>query len=153
MLSCNLCRAAANATSSVVSALSLDTFTHSVTSRKLHAVSVASSVAVGTSTGRRLHGSLASEGDTLAYITATSSNSTMVVYDIAAGSPTSRAITSEALTFGQAQLLLSEATTLENEVLAIAAIAVCGNGVCELGERANATAAGVNATGTSLKSV
>jgi len=32
-------------------------------------------------------------------------------------------------------------------VLAIAAVAVCGNGVCELGERPNATAAGVNATG------
>ena len=74
----------------------------------------------------------------------------MLVYDIAAASATSAAITSAALTFGQAQLLLSDATALDDVVLAIAAVAVCGNGVCELGERPNATAIGVNATGTGL---
>jgi len=145
------CRAATNITSSLVSALSLESASSSVTSRKLQHFGGATSRAVSVSAGslRRLQASLADEGDTIAYIaSSTTANSTsMLVYDIAAASATSAAITSAALTFGQAQLLLSDATALDDVVLAIAAVAVCGNGVCELGERPNATAAGVNATG------
>ena len=81
-------------------------------------------------------------------LSSASNSSSMLVYDVAASSPTSSAVTSAALTFGQAQMLLADSTALDNEILAIAAVAVCGNGVCELGERPNATAAGVNATGT-----
>ena len=77
----------------------------------------------------------------------------MVVYDVAAASPTSNAITVATLTFGQAQLMLSDATALQDEILAIAAVAVCGNGVCELGERPNSTAAAVNATGAAALQV
>ena len=72
----------------------------------------------------------------------------MAVYDVAAASATSNAITVATLTFGQAQLMLTDATALQDDILAIAAVAVCGNGVCELGERPNSTAAAVNATGT-----
>ncbi len=146
------CRAATNITSSVVSALSLES---SVTSRKLQQLSGVAGTIVRASAGRlrRLQASLADEGDTVASTLATTTTITtnltsMVVYDIAAASTTSSAITVKALTFGQAQLLLTDATATFNEVLAIAAVAVCGNGVCELGERPNATAAGVNATGT-----
>ena len=71
----------------------------------------------------------------------------MTVYDVAASSATSQAVTVATLTFGQAQMLLSDATALQDGILAIAAVAVCGNGVCELGERPNSTAAAVNATG------
>ena len=74
----------------------------------------------------------------------------MALYSVAVATPTSDAITVATLTFGQAQLLLSEATALDDEILAISAVAVCGNGVCELGERPNATAAGVNATGQQI---
>ena len=144
------CRAATNITSSLVSALSLESASSSVTSRKLqHFGGASRAVSVSAGSLRRLQASLADEGDTIAYISSsTTANSTsMLVYDIAAASATSAAITSAALTFGQAQLLLSDATALDDVVLAIAAVAVCGNGVCELGERSNATAAGVNATG------
>ncbi len=144
------CRAATNITSSLVSALSLESVSSSVTSRKLqHFGGASRAVSVSAGSLRRLQASLADEGDTIAHIaSSTTANSTsMLVYDIAAASATSAAITSAALTFGQAQLLLSDATALEDVVLAIAAVAVCGNGVCELGERPNATAAGVNATG------
>lgn len=98
---------------------------------------------------RLLGQSLIDDADTIATIasTTTANTSSMVVYEIPAASTTSSAITVATLTFGQAQLLLSKATALENEILAIAAVAVCGNGVCELGERPNATAAAVNATG------
>ncbi|DBB00425.1 TPA: hypothetical protein ACH3X3_002146 [Trebouxia sp. C0006] len=146
--------AATNITSSLVSALSLESASSSVTSRKLQHFGGATSRVVSVSAGslRRLQASLADEGNTTARIassTTTTANSTtsMLVYDIAAASATSAAITSAALTFGQAQLLLSDATALDDVVLAIAAVAVCGNGVCELGERPNATAIGVNATG------
>lgn len=71
----------------------------------------------------------------------------MVMYEVASSSATSKAITVATLTFGQAQLLLGDATALQDEILAIAAVAVCGNGICELGERPNSTAAAVNATG------
>ncbi|DBB00879.1 TPA: hypothetical protein ACH3X1_000798 [Trebouxia sp. C0004] len=148
--------AATNITSSLVSALSLESASSSVASRKLQHFGGATSRAVSVLAGslRRLQASLADEGDTIAYIaSSTTANSTsMLVYDIAAASATSAAITSAALTFGQAQLLLSDATALDDVVLAIAAVAVCGNGVCELGERPNATAAGVNATGLELAS-
>ncbi|KAL0022292.1 hypothetical protein WJX79_005985 [Trebouxia sp. C0005] len=143
--------AASNITSSLVSALSLESSSSSVTSRKLQHFGGATSRAVSVSAGslRRLQASLADEGDTTATIASstTANSTTMLVYDVAAASATSAAITSAALTFGQAQLLLSDATALDDVVLAIAAVAVCGNGVCELGERPNATAAGVNATG------
>jgi len=153
------CRAATNITSSLVSALSLESASSSVTSRKLQHFGGATSRAVSVLAGslRRLQASLADEGNTTAHIassTTVTANSTtsMLVYDIAAASATSAAITSAALTFGQAQLLLSDATALDDVVLAIAAVAVCGNGVCELGERPNATAIGVNATGTGFGS-
>ena len=150
------CRAASNITSSLVSALSLEASSSSVTSRKLQHFGGAASTTFGASAGRlrQLQASLSDDGNTVASIlsTTTTANSTsMVVYDVAAGSSTTSAITVAALTFGQAQLLLSDATALDNEVLAIAAVAVCGNGVCELGERPNATAAGVNATGTARR--
>lgn len=98
---------------------------------------------------RLLGQSLVNDADTIAKIASTASinMSSMVLYNIPADTSTSAAITVAYLTFGQAQLLLSEATTLEDQILAIAAVAVCGNGMCELGERPNATAAGVNATG------
>ena len=72
----------------------------------------------------------------------------MVIYEVAPASATSRAITVATLTFGQAQLLLGDATALQDQILAIAAVAVCGNGICELGERPNSTAAAVVATGS-----
>lgn len=127
-------------------------FPESFTFRRLQHSRGAATTVVTASTGRlrpRLLGqSLLDDGDTIATIASTTINtSSMVVYDIPADTLTSAAITVATLTFGQAQLLLSEATALEDEVLAIAAVAVCGNGVCELGERPNATAAGVNATG------
>ena len=98
---------------------------------------------------RSLGQSLVDDADTIATIASTTSTNTsrMIIYNVPADTSTSSAITVATLTFGQAQLLLSEASELEDEILAIAAVAVCGNGVCELGERPNATAAGVNATG------
>lgn len=121
----------------------------SATSRRLHHYRGAATAYV-TNPGRQLQASLADEADAVARVTATStsaSNSSMVMYEVASSSATSKAITVATLTFGQAQLLLGDATALQDQILAIAAVAVCGNGVCELGERPNSTAAAVNATG------
>ena len=144
------CRAAADLTSSIVSALTLESSASSATSRRLHEYRGVPSALV-SNPGRQLQASLTDEADAVARITATtitsSSNSSMVVYEVASASATSKAITVATLTFGQAQLLLGDATALQDQILAIAAVAVCGNGVCELGERPNSTAAAVNATG------
>ena len=147
------CRAAADLTSSVVSALSLEFPASSATARRLHNVHDAASALFNTpgKLRRQLQGSLVDEANTVAWITASaSSDSSMVVYEVASASATSRAVTVATLTFGQAQLLLGDATALQDDILAIAAVAVCGNGVCELGERPNSTAAAVNATGSTV---
>lgn len=148
------CRAAADLTSSVVSALSLESSASSATSRRrLHQQRDVASAFV-TAPGRQLQASLAEEAEAVAKITATttgSSDAKMVVYEVASSSATSKAVTVATLTFGQAQLLLGDATALQDKILAIAAVAVCGNGVCELGERPVSTAAAVNATGNIAK--
>lgn len=113
-----------------------------MTSRRLHQLHDAGSLR------RQLQGSLVDEAQSVAWITATgTSSSGMVDYEVASASATSRAVTVATLTFGQAQLLLGDAAALQDQVLAIAAVAVCGNGICELGERPNSTAAAVVATG------
>lgn len=133
-----------------MSALSLESSASSATSRRrLHQYRDAAS-AFFSNPGRQLQASLADEAEAVAKITATttgSSDSSMVVYEVVSSSATSKAITVATLTFGQAQLLLADATALQDKILAIAAVAVCGNGVCELGERPMSTAAAVNATG------
>ena len=141
------CRATDDTTTTIVSALALETSASSATARRLHSVA-ASAFSTLPARQRRLQASLTT--DSVASLATSSNASSMTVYDVAASSPTSLAVTSAALTFGQAQMLLAGSTALDNEILAIAAVAVCGNGVCELGERPNATAAGVNATGNTM---
>ena len=135
-----------------MSVLGLPLFGDSVTLRRLQHVHKAASTKVTVTSrvhSRLLGSSLVDEANNVATIAASASTnaSGMALYDVSAATTTSAAITVATLTFGQAQLLLSEATALEDEILAISAVALCGNGVCELGERPNATAAGVNATG------
>lgn len=142
------CRDSQTITAGQISVLASPLFPEKFTLRKLQSFSKA---ATGRLRPRLLGQSLVDDADTIATIAATTTAdaSSMVVYNVPADSTTSSAITVATLTFGQAQLLLSEATALQDEILAIAAVAVCGNGVCELGERPNATAAAVNATGLS----
>ena len=141
------CRATDDTTTTIVSALALETSASSATARRLHSVA-SSAFSELPARQRRLQASLTT--DSVASLATSSNASSMTVYEVAASSPTSFAVTSAALTFGQAQMLLAGSTALDNEILAIAAVAVCGNGVCELGERPNATAAGVNATGVHM---
>ncbi|CAL8471031.1 g10573 [Coccomyxa elongata] len=67
-------------------------------------------------------------------------NSATVQFYIDASTPSSRATTSTTLTIGQVEYLLDMAVTsagsnAELAVLDVAAVAVCGNSVCEIGER------------------
>ena len=150
-----LCRDSDDITAGQVSVLSLPLFGDSVTFRRLQS-SDSATTRVITSYARprpRLLGSsLVDEATNVAKTFSTTSTNTsgMALYDVAAATRSSAAITVATLTFGQAQLLLSEATALDDDILAISAVAVCGNGICELGERPNATAAGVNATGQEI---
>ena len=64
---------------------------------------------------------------------------------VATQSPSSLAITSAALTVGQTELLLSNSSDIA--LSSVQALPVCGNGVCEVGERPNVASVGLTAKG------
>ena len=64
---------------------------------------------------------------------------------VATQSPSSLAITSAALTVGQTEYLLSNSSDIA--LSSVQALAVCGNGVCEIGERPNVASVGLTAKG------